>query len=46
VAPQIAGDAAAGHARDARADLLDRDQQREAEGQRPGKSEAELRADL
>ena len=43
---QIAGDAEAGDAADARADLLDRHHQRVAEHQRPGQAIAELGADL
>ena len=43
---QIAGDAKAGDAADAGADLLDRDHQRVAEHQRRGQAVAELRADL
>ncbi len=42
----VAGDALAGHAADARADLLDRRHQREAEQHHPAHRVAELRAGL
>ena len=42
----VAGDAVAGHPADARADLLDRRHQREAEQHHPAHRVAELRAGL
>src|SRR5262249_12083280 len=46
VAPDVAGDAAAGHPADARADQLDRRHQGIAEQQRPAEAVAELRTGL
>ena len=46
VAAHVAGEPAAGHAADLRADLLDRAHQRIGEQQRPAEAVAELRAGL